>query len=1354
MRLAKLTLSGFKSFADTTEFTFDEPITAIVGPNGCGKSNVVDAIKWVLGERSSKSLRGTEMIDVIFAGSAGRQPLGLASVTLTFDNPVVEVVNGAGEGAEGADVSTEVAVIGVEESAGEARPGPADAGGDTEIVVDREAAARAGRRRGLPIDTDTVEVERRLYRDGTSQYLINSKRCRLKDIRELFMDTGIGADAYSIIEQGKVDAMLLASPTERRTIFEEAAGVAKYKQRRIEAQRKLERAEANLVGLREQLASTERRLKMVKGQAAKARQFQKLDGDLKAWRMALALDQYDDLRQRLEGLTSQLASLEGTRKEASELLAGLEQSKQEAELDRSELGSEQRKIENAVQAAQHAERAAEQRRELTQRAIAESAAQLAADEKRLTETDARIEELTGLLARQDAELAELAELVSRAEASLGELTQARSAAQQRVNDLRSVQHEKRAAASNIDRERAGLLAALESDRRRAAGLREQLSRVAGKAASNKTERETIETWRSEALGHVETTRATITQNEQDLEEAESQSQRLSADRRGLAERLSELEQQFVRLDSRRATLQEMVESHAGLGEAVRFVLEARQSDGKFAGVEGVLADLIDADAEHAAAIEAALGTNLQALVLAAGAPLPSMEELRSLPGRVTLIRRTGEAAGSGHAEGEAELLAAAASRIVPLRTVVRERGEHSVLLDRLLGETYLVTDLEAAMLLSAGPLAGRRLVTRDGVVVERDGSVIAGPLSAASEGAGVLQRRSELSELRGTLAGLSGTLEVERGSLKAIDEEAAKSADAMRSLRASLAAAQRQLVNEEAALERTASELARLERERGSLSEEVAQLTQRCEAVDREQTDLRERADRLARLHQEQVEAAAALDEDLRGAQGEADAAMEALTARRVEAGRMGEQLSSARRERSRLEVASDQSARERRHVVQTLEQRRATLTDQERDIAGAGTAIEEARAAAAAATGSLAEVSQRLEEATQRASELGEHVLSARGHASAIERDWHSLEVARREVEIKRENLEQRATEELAFDLGWEYVEYRRMMDDGGVARIDQAEGQATIDALKDEIRRLGNVNLDAIEEETQLESRNEDLIRQVADIDSACEKLTELIQTLNVASEKRFKDTFEAIQGHFSSPDGMFRQLFGGGKAEVKLMPVVEEINGEKVETGRIDWLESGVEVIAKPPGKEPRSINQLSGGEKTMTAVALLLSIFRSKPSCFCVLDEVDAALDDANVERFSGVLRLFLDQSHFIVITHHKRTMQSADQMFGVTMQERGVSKRVSVKLDQVGKDGAITEVKPRGATAPTEAPIDHLSENGHARSIAAEPEPEEAPPAKRKRPSGMLRQALAAMREDGHAGATEDPAPSGDQSAAG
>jgi chromosome segregation protein len=720
-------------------------------------------------------------------------------------------------------------------------------------------------------------------------------------------------------------------------------------------------------------------------------------------------------------------------------------------------------------------------------------------------------------------------------------------------------------------------------------------------------------------------------------------------------------------------------------------------------------------------------------------------ELAELPGRVTLLPLADATPGDAAHAAPIDFHAAipTGDHPVRLRDVVHPIGDQKVaaILDRLLGSTWLVRDLDAAILLRAGPLSGAggalRLVTRDGTVIEADGRVLTGPMSAESGGgAGVLQRRSELAALDAELSKLGVELAAERSHLASVDAEGASISATINELRTSLAGEQRQLVGEDAAAERIAADLSRLSREHTSLAEEITQVTARCEALEREQEALGERAASLQRLHDEQAAAARELEGRIDESQKALDALSERLTGAKVEAGRVSEQLLGARREKARLEASSDEAQRQRRKVAEQVEQRRAGIGSHRRTIEDCARAIREAEAEAARAGAEAAALVGRINDAAQLSTALGEHVLAARQQASTVEREWHSLQVSLREVEVKRDNLEERARDEIGLDLASEYVHYREILDHGGVAPVNQAETAAEIDSLKADIAALGNVNLDAIDEENLLESRNEELIRQVADLDGAAVKLRDLIARLNVASETRFRQTFEAIQRRFAAQDGMFRQLFGGGRAEIRLMPVIKEVGGEKVETDEIDWLESGIEVIAKPPGKEPRSINQLSGGEKTMTAVALLMSIFRSKPSCFCVLDEVDAALDDANVDRFCQVVRRFLDRSHFIIITHHKRTMQAASQLYGITMQERGVSKRVAVKLDQVAHDGRIKVEGTIGEAAKeAAAPGAGRSAGPPTHLVVADPPTAEPAPASPPASRGILRRALAGMRQE-------------------
>jgi chromosome segregation protein len=1359
MRLVKLTVEGFKSFADRTEFTFDAPITGIVGPNGCGKSNVVDALKWVLGERSSKSLRGTEMLDVIFAGSAGRKPLGMASVTLTFENPVMEGRQSAsGNRQSGAEAQSPAPLAAVASAPNaESRMPNADAL-DVPVIAaeDMQAdATEAGQllgdsgpiqqhvrgKRALPIDTDIVEVERRLYRDGTSEYLINSRKARLKDIRDLFMDTGVGADSYCIIEQGKVDAMLLANPQERRTIFEEAAGIAKYRHRKVEAERKLERTRNNLAVAREQLESTERRLRIVKGQAAKARTFKTLDEELRRLRSSLAFHHYHDLRLRLEGLTHQLTTLETARTQAQEVLAGLEAGKQEAELQRQELAGALRQAETEQQAAAHAKASAEQRGGMARAAADNAREQMEEVGLRGSAAEKQVGELAAALALSNDRLAALSEQLGEAERRLGELTQQRAGVQEAIAGLRSEVNGRRSTAANIDRERAGLLAAVEQDQRRAAAMSEQLARLGQRASTNETARGELAIQQQNTAYRLDEARRMLGESEQQLAVLNDRQARLTTDRRGLSGLVGDLERQQARLDARRGTLAEMVQNKLGLSESAKAVLAKRAAGEGFAGVVGALSDLIEVDQAHAATVEAALGSSLRALAVPTLADLPTPDELASLSGRVVfvaakspMVRAQIVQPGSGEPSEHAGL----PEGLVRVRELVRARATEGLdvgaILDHLLASTFVVSGLDSAMLLAAGPLLGVpgvRMVTTEGCVVDELGRVSAGPVTE-SEGSGVLARQSELRDLEAELLTLTAELNAQREQLRGIDAEAASLADQIAAVSRAAEAQRREVATTGVKLDQLGADSSRLERERTGLGEEMAALSERQIALEQEQRALRERAEGLARLHAEQVEALRAGEEQLATIQSQADAAAESITQAKVEAGRLAEQLSTTRRDRQRIVTSSDEAERLVRSLVSQVQAHAASLEEHERTAEESALQAAEAGARAAELDGRVSTLRTQADDAGRAALAAGERVLAAREQALNVERDWHSVETSRRELEVRRESLEERTLVEISLNLVDEYPAHRRMIDGGLFDRpaLDVPAATSRVSELQKEIKSLGNVNLDSLEEEGQLQGRNEELAAQVADLDNAREQLQALILQLDDASRGRFEKTFHTIEEHFAGDHGMFRKLFGGGKAEIRLMPVVKDDGTE----GETDWLESGIEIIAKPPGKEPRSISQLSGGEKSMTAVALLMSIFRSKPSCFCVLDEVDAALDDANVDRFCKVVAQFTSFSHFIMITHHKRTMHEAHQLFGVTMQERGVSKRVSVRIDQVGSDGRITESTQESRAAKSEparpAPVAPTA-------APAEPEPAlataEPAPANAK-PFGSLKRGLAALIE--------------------
>ena len=1334
LRLASLTLSGFKSFADKTTFSFSDPITGIVGPNGCGKSNVVDAIKWVLGERSSKSLRGKEMIDVIFAGSAVRKPAGMASVCLTFENPKLteelleQLADAVGRAEalaseethtdETASDSQEHHPIHDEHVSDEEADRAAEEG-ESEAAAILTARHRIGR--PLPIDADEVSVERQLFRDGKSKYIINGRTARLKDIRDLFLDTGIGADAYSIIEQGKVDRMLLASPMERRVIFEEAAGIAKYRLRRVEAQRKLEKTETNLVRTREQLDSTERRLRLVKGQASKARRFQELDTEYRALRMSLAFEQYDDIRRRLEGLTSQLASLEDEKRVTEKALRDAEDEHNEVSQDHHARTRALREVEEQLTKARHQLETAQQRGAMTVKAIDEAARGVELETTRLEESTSRLSELDKAIERHAEGVESLESQLETAQASLTQANETKHAAARDAATHRQQLDETRAACASIEREHATLTTRVQSDERRIESITEQANVLRERQASLVSTREERASHISQTQSEIEKLESEISTLAAELDSITTDELRIGDTRSQLAELVDQLDEQRVRLETRTSTLEEMVKSRVGLDDAVRAVLERKEQGQGFSGVLGPLAELIEVSTEHASPIESALEDALQSVVVESLAAMPTTSELDELPGRVTFLPLSGMGDSLPSDLALNQLASVLGPRVTRLRPLVSARTNNPLvesMLDRVLANTLLVADLDTAMLLAAGPLRGipARFVTHAGTVIEPDGRVCAGPVND-NPAAGLLARRAELDELSVQLRTHTSEYESKRAELARVDENASRLAEKRSSLHSAVANAKQALVQSQHTLDKHQSELDRLTREIERIQNEQRTNERRLEEIASERQSLVERAEKLEALLKEQRSNADDSKSQLQECERVLEEANETVAAARVQSSTVHEQLRSEQRQLEQLRTQRDESERQCALAQRHIERSKAILDEHQRV---AQESIEQERDATTrieALETQTQESVALVRETDQRLRVINERLAAVRDSAEAFQRDWHAIELAKRETEVKRETIEERTIEDLNIDLVIEYPEYRYIMEPGDIERIDIETTTARVNVLRDEIKKLGNVNIAAIDEEQNLAERNDELIAQVKDIDEARIKLATLIEKLNVASRTRFGEVFESIQQEFGGRNGMFRRLFGGGRAEVRLMGLIKEVDGQKVQTDEIDLLESGIEVIAKPPGKEPRSINQLSGGEKTMTAVAMLLAIFRSKPSCFCVLDEVDAALDEANVGRFCSTLDIFAQQSRFIVITHNKRTMQATDKLFGVTMQERGVSKRVEVRFDQVGEDGEISK---------------DAIQNQPAESVGQDELPHDDDESK---PTGALRAALASMREE-------------------
>ena len=1264
MRLAKLVLSGFKSFADPTEFRFDAPITGIVGPNGCGKSNVVDAIKWVLGERSAKSLRGGAMLDVIFAGSAARKPAGMASVTLRFENPVLAVA------LERNEDETQLLDNEVDPETGE----------PIERVVDR----RSVRNRRLPIDTDLVEVTRRLTSDGKSDYLINGRKVRLKDIRDLFLDTGIGNDAYSIIEQGKVDAMLLANPVERRAILEEAAGVARFRVRKLEATRKLESAEKNLVTTREQLANTERRLRIVRGQADKAKRFQELDARRRFLRRALSLDLFHELEDRLRGLTSEMQVLEEEKASLVAALSAAEDAKQDAEIARHAVETEQHRLEQRRLELSGVEAQAKQRAEFAQRTLGEAQEALAGERSQI----ALLERETASLA---AEAAKAAQDLDRAATAARDLDQVathegarRQQAQQQAFEAQRTADLVGEQAMRLERERGAQSQRLAGVESRSRSLGDELRRLAARIEPFARELDSLRASRLVQVVRGLVANDEIVRIQRQLDDRTRAASSLNESQSALARALASVRDERTAVESRRRVLDEMGRAHEGLGSGVRAVLADRA---RFPAVVGVLADLVDTDRTNADAVEAALGDLLELVVLDdAGRLAAHAESALSLRVRVAF------AAAMEPAPHAARI--PAVSGATPLLEFVRLDPRVRGLAERLLGTTFIVDTVDRAVELSRGALAGCRIATRTGALVDERGRVIANASARADAAAGgFLARRAELAELNARANELATQIAgLEQESLQ-LDVESKAAQESARAASQQLAEARRSVLDAVHQTERIEQLMRQIERQRDSAAGEERHLLERLRASEEESHAVAAKLDALAR---DAADATARRDEAraaLEAAKTVAAEAGDAVAAARVRSAEAQAALDAARREQRHVETRSGEVARQESALKESVLRRAAAIERAEAMLEESQTALAEASGGLATLSGEFAGIAERIREAQSAVERLSREVEGARANATRVERTAHAVELSRRELEVRRESLEEQTLSEVELDLRASYAEYLEERAAEGFEPIERERAQSEADDLKEAIRRLGNVNLDAIDELSQLEVRNEELVKQLADIDSAKASLEALITELDDASKTRFQETFERVRETFAGQTGMFRRLFGGGSADIYLLPL---------ENGETDWLESGVEIRAKPPGKEPRVISQLSGGEKTMTAVALLMAIFQSKPSPFCILDEVDAALDEANVERFCHALTPFLDVSHFIVITHHKRTMQACHQLYGVTMPERGVSKRVAVKFDEVGSDGRLSKAASERAVMEPQAEPDTEPEAAPAR----------------------------------------------------
>jgi chromosome segregation protein len=1249
MRLERLEIAGFKSFSDRSELAFDAGVTAIVGPNGCGKSNVADALTWVLGEQSAKSLRGDKMEDVIFSGSDARKPTGAAEVTLRLSGVPIPARIDAGGHANGTAAA------------------PADgAAAAATLVLDPVQTVR------------DVEVTRRLYRSGESEYLIDGSHCRLRDVHELLMDTGLGAKAYSIIEQGKIGMILSSRPTDRRQLIEEAAGITKYKARRRAAELKLEAAQQNLTRLDDIVFEVEKQCGSLKRQAAKARRYQRLRDEMRRWEKVLFARRYRHLAEHIESARARLAEARQDEAASTARLAEVE-----TELARVRLELAQAEQDAArVREAAHARELDVNRR---QQQLALDAQQAAMLETRVVELG---QELGALDERREPDRLRLDERraamaeAARARDAAGEgartAADAFTAAQQRIEAAEQAVERARGDVYAVINTVTALTTAIEhagAERERASA---QLARLDVEAADLQTELSRAVDGKDRATAALQAAQSALhaTLAAKGAHEADLAAARHELDwrQRDVRQREQDLAGQAARLRS----LEELDAARAAFGEGARMLLAGAHDA---VGQHGALADYLEVDPPYERAVEAVLGELLQHVVVDGHAQAQAGFALVRAEGAGRcgfIVTGAPAAAAAGPMPA-----AAGATRLVD---VVRVGGPFADSLRSVIGDALIVATLDAAAALAAA--AAVPVVTLDGDVY-RGAHVVSG--GSRTESRGILGTRREIKDLREQVAAGAQALDARKAEIAAYDAAIAAATAAVAATVGDAHRHEKAIVSAEADLHRAAADESRVHQRAALVATERSGTREAIAGLDARQADAQAS---IARLNDERAALEAVLAEAQRQLADTRDHAQtlshRAAEARALHAG-LAERALAAVAEVQRLEEAARElleRAEACRRDVELMRTQRARLLE---------TAVEGQRLMdeGVRALESLRDEVLRADDETlvlKAATERQEQTIrDARRALDAVRALAAELDVSRATAEADLTHLAQQSLDAVQADLDTVAAEVAEMERQGimapdaqairqVVAEADDDDGEdgaagpadtgaATWDAvaglaaaamtaeeaiaeLRGRIDRLGPVNMMAIQQFAEMDARRGFLSTQRQDLIDSIAQTNEAIRRIDETTHLRFRDAFTAINANFQQT---FATLFGGGRAGLTLLD-------------ESDPLESGIDIVASPPGKRLQSVMLLSGGEKALTAIALMFAIFRYKPSPFCLLDEIDAPLDDANIGRFVEMLRGMLDRTQFIVITHNRKTMEIANRLYGVTMEEPGVSKVISLQMN--------------------------------------------------------------------------------------
>lgn len=1184
MRLKKLEIYGFKSFAERVEMSFEQGITGIVGPNGSGKSNISDAVRWVLGEQSARTLRGAKMEDVIFNGTETRRKLAYCEVTLVFDNE------------------------------------------------DHE----------LPLDYSEVAVTRRVYRNGDSEYQINRAACRLKDIIDLFRDTGVGKEGYSLIGQGRIDEILSAKSEERRQVFEEAAGINKYKARKDEAQRRMENTTQNLSRVEDIIGELEGRLEPLKAQSESAREYLALRDELKELdlnaflirserynqRISELKDSVNTLAESLAQLNQEQIKMAETRAQMEQTLSSHEQASAQA---REQVQSLIQQVESKEgSAAVLRERIAGARRECDRlkKEIAQSDSRAQDSDKQLTVLNERVafeqKELEGMRARLEVEEIDLKEAEEKLLSGERELEQVKARIIESMNRLSDVRSEQ-SRLSAMEQQLLQRIGQLEQEAQRDAGLDEEFEQKVEAA--------------QEMLGAERQSRERINQEVRQADEAVQQNARQGEQ---LTREISSLSAQRQSTASRLKVLQEMQRDYEGYQNSVKQVLmQARRTPNS--GVHGVVATLIQVPKELERAIDMVLGGALQNVVVDAEENAKRMiDYLRAgRLGRATFLPISSVRGRTLNRE-ERQVLSmpgcvGLASELVQYDE--RYRG----IVENLLGRTVVARDLDAGIAIQRAGRHAFRLVTLEGDVMHSGGSMTGG--SVQSRMTSLLSREREVSEHKKLLADLENRLAQSR--------QAAQDCEAQRAqLKQKRGALYDQLHQQDISCAREEAYVSAAQAELSAHRQRVAGRQAECERMSAQLEDVRAELKRMDSQQGDVEQDSAEHQSEIAQRQNELNEHREALGKLRDKV--TSDKIATAARERglSALMQEQQRATEERGTLLEAMQRNRSQLQESEArlnqdsaQLKSEERALEQLKGELDERRGEFNQVDEQRTLIQQQISEMSKRMDVSREEEDRLTERHHRSEIQLSKVEAEFKQMQDHIWED--YELTYAGAQpFKR-----GNFVLNEAEKRMA--AIRARIKAMGSVNMAAMDEYRQTQERFNDLTSQRDDLNRAQLDLQRIVEELQAKMEEQFTAQFAHLNRYFKQT---FVKLFGGGQAELRLSDPKDALN-------------CGIEIVAQPPGKKLQMLSLLSGGERALTAIAILFAMLKLKPTPFCFLDEIEAALDDANIDNFADYLAEYSKKTQFVVVTHRKGTMERCDALYGIAMEEKGVSKMVSVKLSE-------------------------------------------------------------------------------------